>query len=206
MVVRIKICGITRQQDAHAAVAAGAHGLGFVFYPGSARFIEPETARGIADSLPPFVTLVGVFVDAEPGFVTDVARRIPLDLVQLHGDESPEYARRLSLPYIRTVRMREEGDIGLQVRRYPGAKAILVDSYVPDTPGGTGQSFNWSRLPKTLSKPLLLAGGLNAQNVAAAIIQVRPYAVDVSSGVEQSPGIKDNAKITSFIDAVCSAV
>lgn len=205
MVTRVKICGITRQRDAHAAVVAGAHGLGFVFHASSPRYIEPDAARDIAGTLPPFVTLVGVFVDAEPGFVTDVVQRVPLQLVQLHGAETPEYGHRLGVPYVRALRMRAGMDLAHETRRYAGAKAILVDAYVPGTPGGTGTTFDWSMIPRTLSKPVVLGGGLNADNVAAAIAQVRPYAVDVSSGVEQAPGIKDSAKISSFIAAVRGA-
>jgi len=205
LAVRIKICGITRQQDAHAAVAAGAHGLGFVFHTASARYIEPEQAFAIARSLPPFVTLVGVFVDAEPGLVAETVRRVPLDLVQLHGDESPEYARQLSLPYIRAIRMQADIDLAREAGRYPEARAILVDSYVAGKPGGTGRTFAWDRIPASLDRPLILAGGLTADNVAGAIQRVRPYAVDVSGGVENAPGVKDPDKIKRFVTAVNNA-
>jgi len=185
-------------------VAAGAHSLGFVFHAASARYIGPEQARAIAQSLPPFVTLVGVFVDSEPSSVAEIVRQVPLDLVQLHGDESPEYARHLSLPYIRAIRMRADTDLATEAKRHPQARAILADSYVAGVPGGTGRTFAWDRIPATLDKPLILAGGLTAENVANAIQQVRPYAVDVSGGVESAPGIKDQDKIERFITAVNS--
>lgn len=202
MTVRIKICGITRKQDAHAAVAAGADAVGFIFHAASPRYVEPAAAESIVRSLPPFVTTVGVFVDAEIDAVTDIVRRVSLDLVQLHGHESSQYTQQLALPFIRAMRVQPDTDIRQQTAQYRNAKAILLDAYVQGTPGGTGRQFAWSAVPDDLDKPIILAGGLNAKNVGAAISQVQPYAVDVSSGVESEPGIKEHAEIDAFVAAV----
>ncbi len=205
MVTRIKICGITRAQDASAACAAGADALGFVFYPPSPRYVDPTVARGILQALPPFVTSVGLFVDPAPAEVERTLAAARVDLLQFHGDEPPELCERFGLPYIKAIRMRPEVDLLEYARRFQGARGLLLDAYVSDMPGGTGSSFEWSRVAPDLPLPIILSGGLDSANVAAAVRQVRPWAVDVSSGVEAAKGIKDPQRIAAFIAGVRSA-
>lgn len=199
--VRVKICGITRVEDALAAAAAGADAIGLVFYAKSPRAVGIEQARAIIAALPPFVTTVGLFVDIECDELQRILASVPLDLLQFHGDESPEQCESINRPYIKALRVKAGDDIAVQVNRYPGAKGILLDTYVDGVPGGTGEAFDWSLVPEGLSKPVILAGGLHADNVAAAVARVRPYAVDVSGGVEASKGIKDAEKVGAFIRA-----
>jgi phosphoribosylanthranilate isomerase len=199
--VRVKICGITRVEDALAAAAAGADAIGLVFYAKSPRAVGIEQARAIIAALPPFVTTVGLFVDIECDELQRILASVPLDLLQFHGDESPEQCESVNRPYIKALRVKAGDDIAVQVNRYPGAKGILLDTYVEGVPGGTGEAFDWSLVPEGLSKPVILAGGLHADNVAAAVARVRPYAVDVSGGVEASKGIKDAEKVGAFIRA-----
>ncbi len=202
---RIKICGITSAEDACAAAAAGADAVGFIFVRSSPRYLPAEAAAGIVRRLPPFVKTVGVFVDASPGEITEIAQAVPLDLVQLHGHEDPLVCNRLARPYVKGVRMRDGVNLTAQVKRYPGASALLVDTFVPGEHGGTGRVFDWTLIPPRLAKPIILAGGLTPDNVADAIRQVQPYAVDVSTGVESEPGKKDWKKIEFFVRAVRSA-
>ena len=197
--VRVKICGITRVEDALAAAAAGADAIGLVFYAGSPRAVGVEQARAIIAALPPFVTTVGLFVDAGRDELAHILASVPLDLLQFHGDESAEQCEGFGRPYIKALRVRAGDDIVARVADYPGAQGILLDAYVEGVPGGTGEAFDWSLIPQRLSKPLILAGGLRPDNVAAAVAQVRPYAVDVSGGVEASKGIKDAQKVGAFI-------
>lgn len=197
--VRVKICGITRVEDALAAAAAGADAIGLVFYAGSPRAVGVEQARAIIAALPPFVTTVGLFVDAGRDELAHILASVPLDLLQFHGDESAEQCEGFGRPYIKALRVRAGDDIVARVADYPGAQGILLDAYVEGVPGGTGEAFDWSLIPQGLSKPLILAGGLRPDNVAAAVAQVRPYAVDVSGGVEASKGIKDAQKVGAFI-------
>lgn len=201
-VVRSKICGITRLEDALAAVAAGADAIGLVFYAPSPRAVTIAQAQAIVAGLPPFVTTVGLFVDMPPREIEGVLAAVPLDLLQFHGDESPADCEALRRPYIKALRVRAGDDVVAQVDAYPGARAVLLDTFVDGVPGGTGQAFDWSLVPAQLSKPVILAGGLTPGNVAAAIAQVRPYAVDVSGGVEVSKGIKDAHKVKDFVRAV----
>ena len=201
--VRVKICGITRVEDALAAAAAGADAIGLVFYAGSPRAVGVEQARAIIAALPPFVTTVGLFVDAARDELAHILASVPLDLLQFHGDESAEQCEGLGRPYIKALRVRAGDDIVARVADYPGAQGILLDAYVEGVPGGTGEAFDWSLIPQGLSKPLILAGGLRPDNVAAAVARVRPYAVDVSGGVEASKGIKDAQKVGAFIRAAC---
>ncbi|PYC25720.1 phosphoribosylanthranilate isomerase [Aquipseudomonas alcaligenes] len=201
--VRVKICGITRVEDALAAAAAGADAIGMVFYAGSPRAVGVEQARAIIAALPPFVTTVGLFVDAARDELAHILASVPLDLLQFHGDESAEQCEGLGRPYIKALRVRAGDDIVARVADYPGAQGILLDAYVEGVPGGTGEAFDWSLIPQGLSKPLILAGGLRPDNVAAAVARVRPYAVDVSGGVEASKGIKDAQKVGAFIRAAC---
>ncbi|AMR66580.1 phosphoribosylanthranilate isomerase [Aquipseudomonas alcaligenes] len=199
--VRVKICGITRVEDALAAVAAGADAIGLVFYAKSPRAVDIEQARAILAALPPFVTTVGLFVDAERSELERILASVPLDLLQFHGDESVQQCEAFGRPYIKALRVKAGDDIAAQVGRYPSAQGILLDAYVEGVPGGTGEAFDWSLIPQALSKPLILAGGLRPDNVAEAVSRVRPYAVDVSGGVEASKGVKDVEKVDAFIRA-----
>lgn len=199
--VRVKICGITRVEDALAAAAAGADAIGLVFYAKSPRAVDIEQAREILAALPPFVTTVGLFVDAERSELERILASVPLDLLQFHGDESVQQCEAFGRPYIKALRVKAGDDIAAQVARYPSAQGILLDAYVEGVPGGTGEAFDWSLIPQALSKPLILAGGLRPDNVADAVSRVRPYAVDVSGGVEASKGVKDVEKVGAFIRA-----
>ncbi|MDP9511220.1 phosphoribosylanthranilate isomerase [Pseudomonas idahonensis] len=200
--VRSKICGITRIEDALAAVAAGADAIGLVFYAKSPRAVSVQQARAIIAALPPFVTTVGLFVNASRCELGEILDAVPLDLLQFHGDESAADCEGYHRPYIKALRVKAGDDVAAACLAYPRASGILLDTYVEGVPGGTGEAFDWSLVPQGLSKPIILAGGLSAQNVAEAIARVRPYAVDVSGGVEQSKGIKDPARIQAFMQAV----
>ena len=200
--VRSKICGITRIEDALAAVEAGADAIGLVFYAKSPRAVTVQQARTIIAALPPFVTTVGLFVDASRCELGEILDAVPLDLLQFHGDESPAACDGYHRPYIKALRVKPGDDIAAQVALYKNASGVLLDTYVPGIPGGTGEAFDWSLVPVGLSKPVILAGGLTADNVAGAINRVRPYAVDVSGGVEVAKGIKDAKMIRAFIQAV----
>lgn len=203
--VRSKICGITRIEDALAAADAGADAIGFVFYAKSPRAVDVRQARAIIAELPPFVTTVGLFVNASRCELNEILEVVPLDLLQFHGDETPADCEGFHRPWIKALRVRPGDDIEAACQHYAGAQGVLLDTYVAGVPGGTGEAFDWSLVPAGLSKPVILAGGLSADNVGQAIAQVRPYAVDVSGGVEQSKGIKDATKITAFIRAVKQA-
>ncbi|MBU0809897.1 phosphoribosylanthranilate isomerase [Pseudomonas spirodelae] len=204
-VVRSKICGITRIEDALAAVEAGADAIGLVFYAKSPRAVTVQQARAIISALPPFVTSVGLFVDASRCELGELLDAVPLDLLQFHGDESPADCDGYHRPYIKALRVKPGDDIAAQVELYKNASGVLLDTYVPGIPGGTGEAFDWSLVPEGLSKPIILAGGLTVANVAHAITRVRPYAVDVSGGVELTKGIKDAEKIRAFMQAVKAA-
>ena len=202
MNIKVKICGITRKEDAHAAVDAGAHALGFVFYRPSSRYIDAEGALAIIDTLPPFVTTVGVLVNESTEDVRSLLKKVPLNILQLHGEESPQLCSSYGIPYIKTLRVRSIEQAAALAGDFPGAKALLLDTLKSDIYGGTGESFSWQRLPDSIVKPVILAGGLDADNVGEAIRTVKPYAVDVSSGVEYEKGKKEAAKISRFINAV----
>ncbi|MDF3934643.1 phosphoribosylanthranilate isomerase [Pseudomonas citronellolis] len=197
--VRIKICGITRVEDALAAAEAGADAIGMVFYARSPRAVSVQQARAIVAALPPFVTSVGLFVNASRCELGEILDAVPLDMLQFHGDESAADCDGYHKPYLKALRVKAGDDIAAQAAQYPRAAGILLDTYVEGVPGGTGAAFDWSLIPERLPRPLVLAGGLTADNVAAAIRQVRPYAVDVSGGVEASKGVKDAEKIRAFI-------
>lgn len=198
---RIKICGILTPEAARAAAEAGADAVGFVFWPGSRRYIPPAQAAAIAQELPPFLVRVGVFVNEPPEVVEEVAERVGLDAVQLHGDEPPDVARRIGRRVIKAIRVRDAASLE-QAARYE-VSAILVDTYAEDTYGGTGRSFDWSLLERLRGwgRPVILSGGLTPRNVGEAVERVRPYGVDVSSGVE-TDGRKDPQKIRAFVEAV----
>lgn len=201
-VVRSKICGITRIEDALLAVAAGADALGFVFYPPSPRAVTVAQAQAIIAALPPFVTTVGLFVNASRRELSELLSVLPLDLLQFHGDETPADCAGYQRPYIKALRVKPGDDVAQLAAPYAQASGILLDTFVPGVPGGTGAAFDWSLVPRNLSKPIILAGGLTEQNVFAAIEQVQPYAVDVSGGVEASKGIKDGLKVAAFLREV----
>jgi len=202
---RVKICGITRPEDGLAAASAGADAIGLVFYARSPRFVTAQQARAIITALPPFVTTVGLFVDAGAAEIEEVLGTVPLDTLQFHGEESPEFCASFGRPYLKALSMRDGIDLHNEAERFTNAVALLVDTFQAGVPGGTGVSFDWSRIPEDLNKPLILAGGLNPDNVTRAIIQARPYAVDVSSGVEAAKGIKDAGKIAAFMRGVVKA-
>ncbi len=202
MVTRVKICGITRVEDALAAAHTGADAIGLVFYQKSPRHVGIELAAQLAAALPPFVSAVGLFVNAEAALVREVLARVPLDLLQFHGDETPEYCGQFGKPYIKAIRVKAGVDLLQCAARFHAARGLLLDAHVEGVPGGTGTSFDWALIPGQLPLPVVLSGGLAAENVAAAIRQVRPCAVDVSSGVEAAKGIKDAAKIAAFINEV----
>lgn len=202
MRTRIKICGITRPEDARIAVESGADAIGLVFYAPSPRNLDPEQARAIVAALPPFVTAVGLFVDPTRDQVEAVLRRCPLGLLQFHGDEAPAFCGGFGLPYIKAARVRADVDLVQYLSPYHAAQGWLLDAYHDQLYGGTGESFDWKLIPQDLARPVILSGGLAPDNVGAAVRQVRPWAVDVSSGVEASKGIKDAAKIAAFIAGV----
>ncbi|UJJ31925.1 phosphoribosylanthranilate isomerase [Halopseudomonas maritima] len=199
---RIKICGITREQDALAAAAAGADAIGLVFYAPSPRAVDARQAARIVAALPPFVTTVGLFVDAEPDAVRAVLAEVPLDVLQFHGEESDDYCRQFGRPYLKAVRVRSADQLQDVAAQWPGASGILLDSYKPGVPGGTGEVFDWRLVPRERDWNLVLAGGLTAANVRQAIDEMQPWAVDVSGGVEAAKGIKDLEKINAFVQEV----
>jgi phosphoribosylanthranilate isomerase len=201
---RVKICGITREQDLVAATTAGADAVGFVFYPPSPRFLATVRAAELARRVPPFVSSVGLFVNPEPGYVREILAEVPIDLLQFQGDESPEFCQQFGIPYLKVARMRPGLDLVEFARAFASARGLLLDAYVEGY-GGAGQVFDWSLVPQNLPLPILLAGGLTIDNVGSAVRTMRPWAVDVSSGVEMAKGIKDAAKIAAFIAAVKSA-
>lgn len=211
--VRVKICGITRLEDALAAVAAGADAIGFVFYAPSPRHVSPAVAAGIVRQLPPFVTTVGLFVNPSVEEVEVVLRTVPLSLLQFHGDEDDAFCARFGRPWIKALAVQPGSDVAGLIAAHPGASGILLDAWHPQLRGGTGERFDWSLFPRNGGKPLVLAGGLDPGNVAEAIRATAPYAVDVSGGVEAlaadgsaRKGIKDAGLIRSFIAAVNAGV
>ncbi|WP_127477466.1 phosphoribosylanthranilate isomerase [Sulfurivermis fontis] len=205
MRTRVKICGITRPEDGIAAARLGADAIGLVFYAPSPRAVTVAQAQAVCAALPPFVSVVGLFVDAPAAEVLEVLQAVPLDVLQFHGDEAPAYCGAFGRPYLKALRMRDGLDVAAEARRYADAQGLLLDTYVPGAAGGTGRSFDWARVPQKLDKPVILAGGLTPDNVAEAIATARPYAVDVSGGVEQARGIKSAEKMAAFMRGVESA-
>ena len=199
---RVKICGITRVEDALAAVHAGADAIGLVFYVPSPRYVTIEQAQKIVAVMPPFVSVVALFVNALPAEIKTVLAQVRIDIVQFHGDESPAECEQIKLPYYKAIRVKADTNLLQYAVEFKHAKALLLDTYTEAAFGGTGQVFDWRLVPKNLTKPVILAGGLAPQNVSLAIQQVRPYAVDVSGGVESAKGIKDTAKVAAFMQAV----
>lgn len=202
---RVKICGITRVEDALIAVAQGADAIGLVFYPPSPRYVTPAQAAEIVNALPAFITLVALFVDASRADVEAVLSQVNIDLIQFHGQETADECRQYGKSYMKAIRVKSDTNLVQYMTEYSDAKALLLDTYAEGVPGGTGQVFDWTVIPKNLSKPIVLAGGLDAENVEQAIRQVKPYAVDVSGGVEFKKGIKDAAKIAAFMRGVSNA-
>jgi phosphoribosylanthranilate isomerase len=202
MRTRVKICGITNRQDARDAVDLGADAIGLVFYPASPRAVTVAQAREVVFGLPPFVTVVGLFVNAERVEIAEALAGCRIDLLQFHGQECPDYCAEHGRPYLKAVRMREGVDLVAERARYATASALLLDTYQPGVPGGTGEAFDWARVPAALAGEVILAGGLTPANVAAAVRQVQPYAVDVSGGVERAKGRKDRDKMAAFMRGV----
>ena len=202
MRTRVKICGLTREQDVRSAVALGADAIGLVFHGPSPRAVSLELAAALAAQVPAFVTVVGLFVDAEPEAVRRVLRQVRLGALQFHGNEPPDYCGVFDRPWIKAVAMRDGIDPLEQARRYAGATSLLLDTFDAQVAGGTGKRFDWDRVPPELAPHIVLAGGLDAGNVADAVMRVRPHAVDVSGGVEASKGIKDRNKIAEFMQGV----
>jgi phosphoribosylanthranilate isomerase len=199
---RVKICGFTRKADALSAAALGVDAIGLVFYPPSPRAVTIDLAREIVQGLPPFVSVVALFVDERPQRIHEVIENVAVDLIQFHGDEPPELCNSFSVPYIKAVRMDNQVDIGEIERRYSAASGLLLDAYHPEQKGGTGMRFDWNRIPEDCRIPIVLAGGLNPENVGDALELARPFAVDVSSGVETGKGIKDRGKMAAFVNEV----
>ncbi len=202
MRTRVKICGITRPEDALAAVRHGADAIGLVFYPPSPRAVDAEQAAAVVAGLPPFVTVTGLFVDASREEVARTLARVRIDLLQFHGDESPADCCGFGRPYVKAIRMRDGVDLAVEKTRYHQAAGLLLDAYRAGVPGGTGERFEWARIPPALAGGVVLAGGLDADTIESAIRQVRPYAVDVSGGVEREKGVKDPDKIAAFMRGV----
>lgn len=202
MRTRVKICGITRIEDALAAVQHGADAIGLVFYAPSPRNVSVEMASEIIAALPPFVSTVGLFVNASTSEINHVLANVSLSTLQFHGDEVMEECEQFSLPYFKAIRVKSDTNLLQCAVEFSSAQALLLDTYSDASVGGTGQIFDWGLIPKNISKPIVLAGGLTAENVGKAVKQVRPYAVDVSGGVELSKGIKDVNKIAAFMSAV----
>lgn len=201
---RIKFCGLTRIEDIHAAVMAGADAIGLVFYPGSKRFVTPAQARELLRAIPPFVCAVGLFADAEVKWIHRVLAEVALDQLQFHGRESAAFCRQFGRRWLKAVPMNDLPDaeaVQRYIRDFPDAGAFLFDAFGKDNTGGSGQTFDRSRLP-ALDVPVIIAGGLTPENVANIVSDFRPFAVDVSSGVESAPGIKSSAKMHAFSAAV----
>ena len=205
MTTRVKVCGITREEDGLAAARVGVDAVGFVFYPGSPRYVASERARDIAATLPPFISTVGLFVDAEAATIAATLRAIRLDYLQFHGAESPEFCAQFDVPFLKAVRVKPGMDLLQYAITFSAAKALLLDAFVAGMHGGTGRGFDWQLIPLNMPIPVILSGGLAPGNIAKAVRTVRPWAVDVSSGVEAEKGIKDANKIEQFMRGVRNA-
>ena len=202
--MKIKVCGFTQAQNAHDAAMLGIDAIGLVFYEKSPRCVDTQQAREIVQALPPFVSRVGLFVNADSDFIDEVLCEVPLDTLQFHGDETPQQCAQYAMPFIKALRMQSTTDLSALSEDYHQASGLLLDAFSQEAYGGTGEQFDWSLAKADIDLPIILAGGMNAQTVSAAIAQVNPYAVDVSSGVESAKGVKDIAKIQEFIQQVRS--
>ncbi len=205
MAVKVKICGITSVTDAENAVAAGADALGLVFYSSSPRAVSIDDASQIVSAVGPFTTLVGLFVNAGADEIASVLAATPLNLLQFHGDEDAEFCDAVGRPYIKAIRMKPGMDVRLEIARFPNARGILLDAWNPQQYGGTGKIFDWSEVPTDINRPIIVAGGLTPDNVASAVAATNPYAVDVSGGVELSPGRKAADLVRQFVSSAKSA-
>ena len=205
MNTRVKVCGITRVDDARVAARCGVDAIGFVFYPRSPRYVLVDHARDMAGVMPPFVSTVGLFVNADAADVFNALGAVRLDYLQFHGEESPDYCGQFGVPYLKAIRVKASVDLLQYATSFRGARALLLDAYVDGTHGGTGQGFDWQLIPANLPLPVILSGGLTPDNVTSAIQTVRPWSVDVSSGVEAAKGIKDAKKIEQFMRGVRDA-
>ena len=202
MRTRVKICGITRVEDALEADRQGADAVGLVFYPPSPRALSAQQADEIVRSLPPFVTAVGLFVDEEPARIEEILSRVRIDLIQFHGNEPPDFCEGFGKRYIKAIRVRDGVDPRSAIERYNSADGVLLDTYREGVPGGTGTTFDWGLISRDIGRSIVLAGGLSPSNVGEAIARLRPHAVDVSGGVEREKGIKDSRKIANFMQEV----
>jgi phosphoribosylanthranilate isomerase len=202
--MRVKICGITSVDDALIAVNAGADAIGLVFYEPSPRCVDIEQAEAISRAVGPFVTVVALFVNASRSVIENILKRVPIHVMQFHGDEPAEFCEQFSRPYFKALRMHEDLDVEATIGLFNNASGILLDAYTPGVPGGTGETFDWQRVPKGSDRAIILAGGLNPENIRRAVTETNIYGVDVSGGVERAPGIKDAQKIESFIRAAKS--
>ncbi len=201
---KVKICGFTNSENARDAAIAGVDAIGLVFYDKSPRNVDIQKAREIVAALPPFISRVGLFVNANPSFIDEVLCEVPLDTLQFHGDEEVVDCTQYQMPFIKSLRVTSKTNLDQIAEHFSDASALLLDSYNPNSYGGTGEIFDWSLARVKINLPIILAGGLNSENVSEAISQVNPYAVDASSGVESSPGMKDIDKILAFIQSVRS--
>lgn len=202
MRTRVKICGFTRSEDARAAALLGVDAIGLVFYPPSPRHVEIDQAKSIVDALPPFVSVVGLFVDEDPERVREILDQVRIDHIQFHGDESPRYCEAFGRGYIKAIRMNAATDLRKTALEYGSASGLLLDADDPARKGGTGKRFDWAIVPPECALPVILAGGLRPDNAREALVQVKPYAVDVSSGVEAAKGVKDADKMAAFLQEV----
>lgn len=202
---RVKICGITRPDDGRCAVALGADAIGLVFFKDSPRYVSAARGAEIASAIDPFVSVVGLFVNAAPAVIEQVLGQVPLDLLQFHGQERNEDCNRFGLPFIKSIAMQPGIQVSGVMADYPDARGFLLDAWQPESHGGSGKSFDWQHIPADLQAAFILAGGLDPENVANAIRQVRPYAVDVSSGVESAPGIKSAGRMAAFMKGVSNS-
>ena len=206
MRTRIKICGMTRLEDAEIAASCGADAIGMIFYPKSPRYVDLNQAKKIAQSIQPFVTTVAVVVDPDENFINEINNLGVIDRIQYHSDETPDFCEKSGVPYYKVLRVNSQTDIKSLANHYKSASAMMLDTYIKGKPGGTGQTFDWSVLQNiNIEKPLILAGGLNPENIYQAVLTVKPYAIDLASGVEIKPGIKDAVKIKETIIAVREA-
>ncbi len=197
---RVKICGITKPSDAEFVASCGVDAIGLVFYPKSPRYVSDfGLAREIIAACGPFVTAVALMVNSDEGEINRLLREVPVSLLQFHGDEGNEFCTRFERPFIKAIRVKHDLNVADDIAKFPDARGILLDSYTPGIPGGTGESFNWEKVPVNPRNHIILAGGLSPDNVQAAIRATEPYGVDVSSGVEVSPGIKDKQKVKAFV-------
>lgn len=200
--IRVKFCGMTRESDIQQAAALGVDAIGVIFYSGSSRFVPVERARSLLQNVPLFVDVVAVLVNPEPEYVNDILHQLPINYLQFHGEEPPEFCRQFHKPYIKSVAASSSRAIEEASLHYEDAAAILLDTPCEITRGGSGRIFDWSVIPKQTTKPFILAGGLDPDNVLEALNRVSPCALDVCSGIEQSPGVKDHDKMTRFIKAL----